>query len=253
MNNLIDISPKQSSGPPFLIADTGATANYASIRCPIRNKQLATRPIRIQTPNGEIMESTHICELDIPELRPAARHAHVVPALHNCSLLSIGAVCDAGYVVKFDKNSMRILDDGECVLTGTRQRDTGMWHVDAPMRTCPAPAAHFAPEIATPTSPAPCPNCTPKVNPPTSTPVILPIPEFQAHALSAPKAAELVSYAHAALFSPALSTLEKALAKGYLINFPGLSLQTLRQNPPVSLPMIKGHMDQIRQNVRSTK
>eukprot|EP00980_Cylindrotheca_fusiformis_P026920 scaffold18042_cov83-Cylindrotheca_fusiformis.AAC.1 len=116
------------------------------------------------------MESTHICELDIPELRPAARHAHVVPALHNCSLLSIGAVCDAGYVVKFDKNSMRILDDGECVLTGTRQRDTGMWHVDAPMRTCPAPAAHFAPEIASPTPPAPCPNCTPKVDPPTSTP-----------------------------------------------------------------------------------
>eukprot|EP00980_Cylindrotheca_fusiformis_P011053 scaffold2537_cov102-Cylindrotheca_fusiformis.AAC.1 len=33
----------------------------------------------------------------------------------------------------------------------------------------------------------------------------------------------------------------------------GLSLQTLRQNPPVSLPMVKGHMDQIRQNVRSTK
>jgi hypothetical protein len=47
-----------------------------------------------------------------------------------------------------------------------------------------------------------------------------------------PNASELVEYAHAALFSPALSTLEKALQKGYARNLPGLTAKTLRPQPP---------------------
>ena len=67
-----------------------------------------------------------------------------------------------------------------------------------------------------------------------------------------PKAAELVAYAHAALFSPALSTLELALQRGYVRHFPGLTLQTLRRHPPASVATAKGHLDQTRKNVRST-
>jgi hypothetical protein len=48
--------------------------------------------------------------------------------------------------------------------------------------------------------------------------------------LAALLAANLVAFAHATLFSPALSTLEKALDKGYLINFPGLTPQNLRRH-----------------------
>jgi hypothetical protein len=76
------------------------------------------------------MTSTHEAELDLPTLRLAARRAHIVPALQHCSLLSIGSLCDVGYKVTFDKYTMRVLDDGTCVLTGTRYTPTGMWHVD---------------------------------------------------------------------------------------------------------------------------
>jgi hypothetical protein len=38
-----------------------------------------------------------------------------------------------------------------------------------------------------------------------------------------PTTADLTAFAHAALFSPVLSTLEAALANGYLTNFPGLT------------------------------
>ena len=54
-------------------------------------------------------------------------------------------------------------------------------------------------------------------------------------------------------FSPALSTLSTALTKGYLTNFPGLSLQLLRKHPPHSVAMVKGHLDQTRKNQRSTQ
>jgi hypothetical protein len=65
--------------------------------------------------------------------------------------------------------------------------------------------------------------------------------------------AELVTFAHATLFSPALSTLQKALDKGYISNFPGLTTSSLRKYPPRSIPMVKGHLKQTRQNQRSTK
>jgi Reverse transcriptase (RNA-dependent DNA polymerase) len=65
--------------------------------------------------------------------------------------------------------------------------------------------------------------------------------------------AALVEFAHGALFSPPLSTLEQALRKGHLTNFPGLTLDLLRKYPPSSAATIKGHLDQSRKNQRSTK
>jgi hypothetical protein len=65
--------------------------------------------------------------------------------------------------------------------------------------------------------------------------------------------AQLVAFAHATLFSPALSMLGLALNKGYLTNFPGLTAKTLRKYPPQSFPMVKGHLDQTQKNQATTK
>jgi hypothetical protein len=80
-----------------------------------------------------------------------------------------------------------------------------------------------------------------------------PTPVQLANSIGDPTAAELIAFAHATLFSPALSTIESALNKGFLTNFPGLSLRSLRHNPPHSIATAKGHMDQTRKNLRSTK
>jgi hypothetical protein len=74
-----------------------------------------------------------------------------------------------------------------------------------------------------------------------------------APAIGNPTAANLVTFVHATLFSPALSTLEKALNHGYLTNFPGLTPKTLCKYPPQSIATSKGHQDQMRLNQRSTK
>jgi hypothetical protein len=63
----------------------------------------------------------------------------------------------------------------------------------------------------------------------------------------------VVAFHHAALFSPAISTLEVALQKGFQPPLPGLTLQALSYHPLHSVTTIKRHLDQIRKNLRSTK
>jgi hypothetical protein len=219
-------SPSSSSGPPaLLIADSGSTGNYVSSNFPVLNVIPTNKPIHITIPDGSTLTSTHEGILDFPLLSPAARHVHIFPALHHCSLLSIGQLCDAGYTVTFDATIMQVSDMHQTVLlTGQRSHDTGLWHV--PM---PTPIPHVAHHTVGPRY------------------------HMAARALGTPATAEQVAYAHATLFSPALSTLEKALARGFLTNFPGLTLDHLRKHPPRSIAMHKGHMDQSRQNQRSTK
>ena len=64
---------------------------------------------------------------------------------------------------------------------------------------------------------------------------------------------QIVAFSHASLFSPVLSTLEIALNKCFLTNFPGLTAKALRKHPPPSYAMVKGHLDQVRKNKSSTK
>jgi hypothetical protein len=65
--------------------------------------------------------------------------------------------------------------------------------------------------------------------------------------------ATLVAYAHAALYSPAISTMETALEKHFLPPFPGLTLKSLRKHPPNSEATTMGHLDNVRKNTWSTK
>jgi len=62
------------------------------------------------------------------------------------------------------------------------------------------------------------------------------------------KPPDLVAFAHASLFSPALTTLAQALRKDYVVGFPGLTSPTLAKYPPMSMATAKGHLDQARQH-----
>ena len=159
------------------------------------------------------MHSTHQAELPIPRLPFAARMAHIVPELRSHSLISIGTLCDAGCEVTFTTTTVTVTHNSDTIMTGTRT-PPGLWQF-----------------LITP------PNTDAMANSTTGY----------------PNAAELMAYAHSALFSPALSTLETALHNGYVRNFPGLTSKTLRRHPPKSVATAKGHLDQTRKNLRSTK
>ena len=48
------------------IANAGATAHFAIPGAPVINKKIAATPLIINLPDGEQLQSTHKCELDIP-------------------------------------------------------------------------------------------------------------------------------------------------------------------------------------------
>ena len=169
------------------------------------------------------MYSTHEADLDLPCLPLAARRVHIVPALRTHSLLSMGQLCDAGCEILFTATCVQVRHNNACILTGPRDATTGLWHLGL-------------------------------VSAPPPDPPIAPVPEqLSLAAVATATPADLVAFAHAALFSPALSTLQLALDRGYISQFPGLTAQSLRKYPPSSIPMIKGHLDQSRKNQRSTK
>ncbi|KAI2493168.1 Reverse transcriptase (RNA-dependent DNA polymerase) [Fragilaria crotonensis] len=180
------------------------------------------------------MYSTHEAELDLPALPFAARHVHIVPALSHVSLLSIGQLCDSGCHVTFDAVSVTVHHHERLLLTGERTPATGLWHLSL----VPPDVAYTARAVEPPprrvASPLPCSPCAAAV-------------------VQSATPSELVAFAHAALFSPSLSTLHGALERGFLPNFLGLTARKLRTHPPTSVAMVKGHLDQTRKNQRSTK
>lgn len=204
------------SSPPSipLIADSGSTGHYLSLESQhITNLQPTSVPITVNLPDNSTMTSTHTADLIFNNLPAEAIKADIFPALLSHSLLSIGTLCDAGCTANFTSTKVVIKHDNKIVLTGHRNTTNKLWTIDDV-----PPTDSFACATINQTT----------------------------------KPAELVAFAHAALFSPALSTLQKALNKNYISNFPGLTAASLKLHPPQSVATIKGHLDQVRKNIRST-
>jgi len=183
-------------------------------------------PIPVVLPDGSTIHSTHDCDLIAPFLPLAARKAHIFPTL-TTTLISISMMCDAGCIATFTSSHVTVTLHGQAVLQGPRDPTTGLW------------------TLTMPTAPHSALTC--------SHPPSLPSPARALAAQFSATPAELVAFAHAALFSPVLSTLCLALDNNYIHGFPGLTSALVRKYPPQSAAMIKGHLDQSRKNQRSTK
>jgi hypothetical protein len=62
----------------------------------------------------------------------------------------------------------------------------------------------------------------------------------------------LVHYLHKALFSPMKSALLQAVKNGHLVTWPGLTEDAIHKHLKLTLDTVIGHMNQSRQNIRST-
>ena len=139
MENLQPTSKKYSCE---IIADTGATHNFAPPTAHIREKQKSEIPITVQMANGYPVLSTHTGHFNLPELPPKATHCHVLQSLSH-PLLAISQVCDAGYEAKFDRNSVKITHGTKTIVEGTRNRN-GLWVIPTKI-----PTANFTVHDAT--------------------------------------------------------------------------------------------------------
>ena len=64
---------------------------------------------------------------------------------------------------------------------------------------------------------------------------------------------QLVQYLHACCFSPVPSTFKKAIKKGFLKSFPGLTVELVDKYLPTSIATAKDHLVQERQYLQTTK
>jgi hypothetical protein len=123
--------------PPLLkphepaIVYSGYTGHFLLVNSPCLNKVKSQTPLTVRLPNGATMESSHTAELNIPELNAAASIAHFFPGMANHSLLSVGQLCDEGYIVTFKDASVTVCNSQKFqILSSPRDLDTTLWCIN---------------------------------------------------------------------------------------------------------------------------
>ena len=84
-------------------------------------------PITLVDAKGGKLVTTHEGEIDIPELPPEARRAHICPDLAHSSLVAIKQLVDAECKVEYDIEEVRVKYRGKVVWRGGREVSTGLW------------------------------------------------------------------------------------------------------------------------------
>jgi hypothetical protein len=205
------------------IADTGASGHYIQPHDPHKSNGTTQDSTTVGLPNGATLQSSPTnCTLNIPQLPYEARKAHLIPGLTHSSLVSIDTLCDAGCKATFDRTTVVITKNDNVVLTGPRDTRTRLWKF---------------PTTLTPTSIPEIPNTLQCAN----------VLQLQTGIR------RMVKYLHVASFSPVKSTWIAAIVKGYYTSWPGLTPSTVHKYYPQMMATAKGHLDQTRQNIRSTK
>jgi hypothetical protein len=168
----------------------------------------------VRLPNGATMDSSHTAELESPKLNAAASKAHVFPGMTNHSLLSVGQLCDEGYIVTFKQDTFTICYSGNSqILSGPRDLNTVLWRINL-RRTNnhkPEPIANNVYELR--------------------------------------NTGALFHYLHKALFSPTKSAMLQEVKDGHLITWPGLTEDAVNKHLKLTPATVMGHMNQRRQNI----
>lgn len=168
------------------------------------------------------MQNTHEGYLNVPYLPTEACKAYLFEDMQS-SLISIGQLCDSGCIAIFDKKQVSILMDNRIILQGKRDKATGLWHV----------------------------NITPTEHAPLQGPNIL--QHAAMSAIAAETVGERIAFLHACAGAPALSTFKDAITAGFYTTWPELTARRIDKYIDTPEPTIKGHLDQERKNLKSTK
>jgi hypothetical protein len=135
----------------------------------------------------------------------------------NHSLLSVGKLCNEGYIVTFKNTSVTVCNSQELqILSGPRDLDTRLWRINLRQDN-----QHVHQAVAN-------------------------------NMYELRNTGALVHYFHKALFSPTKYALLQAVKNGYIMTWPGLTEDAIHTHLELTPATAMGHMNQIRQNIRST-
>jgi hypothetical protein len=167
-------------------------------------------------PNGTTIQSSQTCHLLLTDLPHQVRQAHILPGLVHNSLISVGQLCDSECSVTFTQDQVTVSRNGENVMYGSRDPKSRLWRVDLKQK--------IAPKIS---------QCN--------------------HAHDNNNQKDLINYLHAVCFIPVKSTWIKAIQNGNFTSWPGFNEQNVEKYLSKSTSTAKGHLNQQRQNARTTK
>jgi hypothetical protein len=171
----------------------------------------------VRLPNGATMASSHTPDLNIPEFNIAASKAHVFPGMAHHSLLSAGQLCNEGYIVTVQRDTVTICNsENSKLLSGPGDVTTGLWRINLKQthKHIPNPIVNNMYELR--------------------------------------NTGALVHYLHKALSSPTKAAMLQAVKDGHLITWSGLTEDTINKHLKLTPATAMGHMNQWRQNRRST-
>jgi hypothetical protein len=197
--------------------DPGCTGIFLLVNAPCLNKVESRTPLTVRLPNGATMKSSHTDDFDIPKLNTAVSKAHVSPEIAHHSLLSVGQLCDEGYIVTFKQYTVTSCNsESSKLLSGPQDVNTGLWRINLKQtnKNIHDPIANNVYELR--------------------------------------NTGALVHYLHKALFSPTKSAMLQAVKDGHLITWPGLTEDAINKHLKLTPATAMGHMSQRRQNIRST-
>jgi hypothetical protein len=223
--------------PNEAIADSGATQIFVMYGTPVINKRRTTCPLKVSLANGHEVMSTHMCEVNISGLLDTLT-GHIIPESSVASLFGIRVLTAAGCKVRFDDLKCTVWYNNRIILQGGKDKATNLWTL--PIGNVGMTSSHDTVVI------------------PPGAPVLA---NAHAHYATTQIAffthtirhkANSIRFAHQSLCSPHISTLLKAIKRGYLKGCPNLTAQGISKYLNPSHATAKGHMRRPRQGIRST-
>ena len=173
------------------------------------------------------MQSTQTATLPIPQLPTTARQAHGFPHLASGSLLSIGQFCDHQCTAIFTSTKahvyankdIQIIPSNQPIITATRHYPDKLWSTQIP---------------------------------PTHPPSRIPSSEQALATINQPTLTDRLTFYHASLFSPTITTWIKAVQNGHLDTWPALTPKQITRYGQLTEATVKGHLHAKRSNIQST-
>ena len=215
------------------IADTGATSIFVMVGTPMSNIRPALDPLTINLPNSKIVYSTHICDISIPGL-PMILMGHIVPGLSMASLMGIRVLCKAGCEVTFTNTKCEVKYNDKVILNGIKDPTTDLWTLPiTPTAISTMRNQHVGKDQLDHKNPLHV--------------------DWAAFTHSIRTRTNAVKFAHQSLCNPKISSLMKAMKKGFLKGCPNLSEELVTKYLNPSPATAKGHMKRPKKGIRSTR
>ena len=201
--------------------DSGASGTY--IRKEDENIAQQKHPSyngpRVILPDNSVLTPSHECNLKIPGMSRKGTSAYIFPELKSASLISIGQLCDDGCTVTFTANGVKAVKENNIVLHGSRNWQDKLWDIKFDK---------YGNHIRATSSPQ---------------------HNVSQHHLNViiPKnlaVSKLIQFYQGCLFSPAKTTLLKAVENNNFLLWPGLTPDNVKKHYKETVFTAKGHLNQ---------